>query len=326
VRVFRHYEPKAVLAEYGPIGADVVDACRQAGIPLIVHFHGFDASQRKILEAEKHRYPILFRDAAAIVAVSRSMQRTLIRLGAPAGKVHWNPCGIDCSAFEGAKPVEAPPIFLAVGRFCEKKAPAITLRAFAEVLKEFPSARLRMIGFGPLMDSSVQLARDLGIADAVTIMGPCPPRVIQEEMRQARCFVQHSVVAPDGDSEGTPVSILEAGASGLPVVSTRHAGIPDVVLDGETGFLVEEQDFSGMAERMLRFAVDPALAGKMGEAARRWIESEFSMAKRVGNLWRIIESCLSEPVGAKVSEPRVETGVPGPSSRQSSVHSLGHKN
>ncbi len=182
-----------------------------------------------------------------------------------------------------------------------------------------------MIGFGPLMESSVQLARDLRIADAVTIMGPCAPQVIQEEMRRARCFVQHSVVASDGDSEGTPVSILEAGASGLPVVSTRHAGIPDVVLEGETGFLVEERDLSGMAARMLRFAVDPALAGKMGEAARRWIESEFSVAKRVGNLWKIIESCLPELVGAIASEPRAVTGVPGPSSRQSPVHSLGHE-
>jgi glycosyltransferase involved in cell wall biosynthesis len=290
LKVFRHYRPDAVLAEYGPTGADLVDACHQAGIPLIVHFHGYDTSHRRNLDEMKDRYPVLFRGAAAIVAVSHAMRRALIELGAPAEKVHWNPYGVDCTAFEGATPAEAPPLFIAVGRFCEKKAPDLTLRAFAEVLRAFPDARLRMVGFGPLMDPSVQLAQDLGISDAVTIVGPCPPRVVQEEMRRARCFVQHSVVASDGDSEGTPVAILEAGASGLPVVSTRHAGITDVVIEGETGFLVEERDVPGMADRMLRLAVDPALAGQMGRAARSWIEAEFSIPKRVGNLWEIIQS------------------------------------
>ncbi len=325
VKVFQHYRPHAVLAEYGPTGADVAEACKIASLPLIVHFHGYDATESKTLEAEKSRYPMLFRNAAAIVAVSHPMRRALIELGAPAEKVHWNPCGVDCTKFSGGNPLKSLPLFIAVGRFCEKKAPHLTIRAFGEVLRVVPEARLRMIGFGPLRESSVQLAKDLGIAHAVTIMGPCDPSMILEELRKARCFVQHSVVAPDGDSEGTPATILEAGAVGLPVVSTRHAGIPDVVLEGETGFLVEERDLSGMADRMLRFAVDPALAEKMGEAARRWIESEFSTAKRVGNLWKIIESCLPEPVGTIASEPGVETEVQGPSSRQSSVHSLGHE-
>jgi glycosyltransferase involved in cell wall biosynthesis len=301
LKVFRHYRPEAVLAEYGPTGADVVDACRRAGIPLIVHFHGYDASERQTLEEEKDRYPVLCRAAAAIIAVSHSMRRVLIELGAFAEKVHWNPCGVDCTAFRGGAPAEAPPVFIAVGRFCEKKAPDLTLQAFAEVLRSFPDARLRMVGAGPLMGASAQRARDLGIAEAVTILGACPPPVVQEELRRARCFVQHSVVAANGDSEGTPATVLEAGASGLPVISTRHGGIPDVVLEGETGFLVEEGDVQGMADRMLRLAADPALAGKMGRVARSWVEAEFSIPRRVGDLWKIIESCLPGPVGAIAS-------------------------
>jgi len=301
LEVFRYHSPDVVLAEYGPTGADVMEACHQAGIPLVVHFHGYDASERRTLEQERARYPELFHRSAAIVAVSRVMRRTLIEVGASAEKVHWNPYGVDCSAFAGAQPEEAQPDFLAVGRFCEKKAPDLTIRAFAEVFRVSPDVHLRMIGFGPLRESSIQLVRDLGISNAVTIMGSCPPHIVQDEMRRARCFVQHSVVAPNGDSEGTPVAILEAGASGLPVVSTHHAGIPDVVIEGKTGFLVEERDVSGMAERMLRLATNPALAGRMGRCARSWIEAEFSITKRVGRLSEIIQSCVSETIGLTAS-------------------------
>jgi len=318
LKIFRRYRASAVLAHYGPMGVLVMDACHQAGIPLIVHFHGYDATERRVLEQEKEGYRRLFQLASAIIAVSKAMRRQLIELGAPPGTVHWNPVGVDCAAFDGANPEEALPTFLAVGRFCEKKAPDLTIRAFAEVYRQCPDARLRMIGFGPLKESSVQLVGQLGIASAVTILGPLRPDVVAEELRRARCFVQHSVVASNGDSEGTPATIVEAGASGLPVVSTRHGGIPDVVIDGETGFLVEEGDVSAMAERMLRLVHDPGLAGRMGRNARNWVEAEFSMAKRVGNLWKIIESCLPERVGAIAFEPAVETGAPRASCKQAS--------
>jgi glycosyltransferase involved in cell wall biosynthesis len=117
-------------------------------------------------------------------------------------------------------------------------------------------------------------------------------------MQHARCVVQHSVVAPSGDSEGTPLTILEAGATGLPVVSTRHAGIPDVVIEGATGFLVDEHDEESMAQHMIRLAQDPDLAGVMGRAARAHIQKNFSKARRLASLWAIIESCINRSARA----------------------------
>jgi glycosyltransferase involved in cell wall biosynthesis len=259
---------------------------------LIVHFHGFDASQTRLLEEMAEDYRRMFGDAAALVAVSRVMRQRLIDLGAPAGKVHWNPYGVDCTAFGKADPAAVPPVFLAVGWFCDRKAPQLTMRAFARVHESYPAARLRMIGGGPLLAPCRELARELAVAEAVDFLGVQPPPVVQEEMRRARGFVQHSVVTAEGETEGTPVAILEAGASSLPVVATRHAGIPDAVLDGQTGFLVAEHDVAGMAEQMLRLAGDPALAGDMGRRARRWIEAEFSLPGRIGRLREIIQSCL----------------------------------
>ena len=106
--------------------------------------------------------------------------------------------------------------------------------------------------------------------------------------------MQHSVRASDGDSEGTPVAVLEAGAAGLPVVATRHAGIMDVVVDGETGLLVDEGDVDGMARCMVQLAREPDVAARLGEKARNHIVAEFSMDDRLGRLWNVIESAISE--------------------------------
>jgi colanic acid/amylovoran biosynthesis glycosyltransferase len=293
VEAFRRRRVGAVLAEYGPTGVLVMAACRELGLPLIVHFHGYDASVREVLARHADTYPKLFRQSAAVVAVSQAMRRKLIALGAPADNIHYNPYGVDCTRFGEADPAGAPPVLLAVGRFVEKKAPQATLAAFAAARRALPQARLRMIGDGPLLEECRALARALEIADAVEFLGAQPHAVVQEEMRRARCFVQHSVEAANGDCEGTPVGILEAGASGLPVVATRHAGIPDVVVDGETGLLVEERDVEGTADRMIRLLREPELAGRLGSAARRRCETYFSRQRSDGRLWAIIESCLA---------------------------------
>jgi colanic acid/amylovoran biosynthesis glycosyltransferase len=115
-------------------------------------------------------------------------------------------------------------------------------------------------------------------------------------MQSSRAFVQHSVTTQDGDSEGTPVAVLEAGASGLPVVATRHAGIKDAVVDRKTGLLIDEGDIEGMAGQMIRLAQDPHLAADLGQAGRRWISAEYSMQKSIQGLWAIIEDSIPNTV------------------------------
>jgi glycosyltransferase involved in cell wall biosynthesis len=290
VSLFRG-QTDVVLAEFGPTGVAVMEACRQLDLPLFVHFHGFDISVRSVLEQYGADYSLMFRQAAGLIAVSRAMQRRLIEMGAPPARVHYNPCGVDCESFGGGDPSEAPPRVLAVGRFVEKKGSRLTLSAFAEVLRQCPEARLRMIGDGHLLAECRSLSRRLSIDHAVTFLGRQPHHVVAEEMRRARLFAQHSIEAASGDSEGTPVSILEAGASGLPVVATQHGGIPDVVIDNETGLLVEEQDVAGMARQILRLLRDPALAKSFGRAARRHVCARFSAARSINHLWTIIQGC-----------------------------------
>ena len=263
-------------------------------MPLIAHFHGHDAFRRTELENFGPRYPELFRYASAIIAVSRDMQGKLIKLGAPETKLHLNPYGVDPSLFYGSDPLNSPPTFVAVGRFVNIKAPHLTLLAFREVLAEVPEARLVMIGDGPLWDACYQMVRSFGISGSVELQGIRSHSEVAAVMQRARAFVQHSVTANDGDSEGAPNAVLEAGASGLPVVSTRHAGIKEAVIEMKTGLLVDERDTSGMAQHMIRLAKDSALAASLGKAAREWISAEYSMDKSIGNLWSIIESVIDQ--------------------------------
>lgn len=290
---FSRCKADVVLAEYGVIAARVSDACRNVRIPLVAHFHGFDASVTSVIEAHAERYRKMFSQAAAVIAVSRAMERRLLDLGCPEHKLVFNPCGVDTARFSGSAPGEAPPKFVSVGRFVEKKAPYLTLIAFRRVLDSCPEATLRMIGDGPLLAICRDLASALGIHHAVQFLGSQTHDVVQRELRGARGFLQHSITASCGDSEGTPVAILEAGATGLPVISTRHAGIPDVVMEGVTGLLVDERDVDGMAEHVLSIARDPFLAQKLGARASQRIRSHYTMAQSISRLQRVLEAVAS---------------------------------
>jgi glycosyltransferase involved in cell wall biosynthesis len=284
---------RVVLAVYGPTGAALFPVCRRIRLPLVTEFLGYDASHRSILRTHRKTYRPLLEQEAATVAVSGDIERRLYELGARPGSVHTIACGVDAHQFQGAEPAANPPVFLAAGRFVEKKGPHLTLLAFSRLLADVPDARLVMVGGGPLLASSYQLADALGIRDAVDFAGYLSHEALAERMRGARAFVQHSIIAPSGDSEGMPVAILEAGASGLPVVATRHGGIPDAVIDGETGLLVDEGDVDAMADRMRRLALDPALAARLGAQARVHIAQHFEMSDTVGRLWGVLQLAMA---------------------------------
>lgn len=281
---FRSERIGVVLAEYGTTATEVMAACLISKTPLVVHFHGFDAYHEATLKQLREPYRRLFGMAARIVVVSEHMRRQLCDLGAPAERIFYNSYGVDVNRFFGADPEQAPPLFLALGRFVEKKGPLLTLEAFAMLCDEAPDARLVMLGDGPLLTECMDRAEKLGIVDKVEFSGSVDHIKVAGWMHKARCFVQHSRRAPNGDSEGTPVAVLEASASGLPVVSTRHCGIVEAVIDGESGFLVEEGDVTAMAERMLRFERDPKLAASMGRVGRRHMIDAYSVDLSLGRL------------------------------------------
>ena len=295
---FRRNKIDVVLAEYGHIGAAVFKACRKFKLPLVVHFHGSDAYTHELIHRYREKYKEMFVYSSAVIAVSRHMTEQLIRLGAPREKVFYSPYGVDTDKFQQGGRLTAPTQVIAVGRFVEKKAPYLTILAFRKVLRRLPEAKLIMVGSGILHDVCHRLIESLHIEDRVELKGIRSHNEVAELMRQSRVFVQHSLVPASGDCEGTPVAILEAAASGLPVVSTRHAGITDAVLHGKTGFLVDEGDIDAMAEYIYRLLSNAELASQMGNNARAYVRENFNESN-LEKLRRILEmSSAGEMTGA----------------------------
>ncbi len=281
-----------VFAEYGMVGAMVTDACKQANVPLVIQFHGADAHQQKTVQTYLPYYQKAFAYASAIVTVSQDMTNAIIALGASPQKILLNPCGVDTERFSQIDISNSPPNFLSVGRFVAKKSPQSVLKAFKIVADQISNAHLWMVGDGPLFAETKALAEMLLLSPKITFTGVLPSEEIIKLMQNMRCFVQHSVTAPDGDMEGTPVTVLEAASSGLPIVSTKHAGIKEAVIDGETGFLVEEHDVNLMAKRMIEIAFSTQLSVKLGEAARKHILKNYAIENQIANLDRIIQQSI----------------------------------
>ena len=147
-----------------------------------------------------------------------------------------------------------------------------------------------MAGDGPLLDSCKELVQELGLEKSVFFPGILQPEMVVGFLQKALAFVQHSITAPSGDSEGSPVSIMEASAAGLPVISTLHAGIPEIILNGTTGILVHEKDIVNMAEAMVTLIENKELAKTMGEAGRERIRNNYHMDRYIATLRQVLET------------------------------------
>ncbi len=285
--LLRMHRIDLVLAEYGPTGEAMLDVCATAGVPMAVHFHGIDAFHDKLLK-ENDRYARVLPKAAAVIAVSRQMEEQLLELGAPRERLHYNCYGIDVDRFPAGDPAAAPAHFFAVGRFADTKAPYLTLLAFHRAWMEMPELQLTMAGQGILWETCATMARSLGMRDAVTFPGVLTHEQVALAMQRSRAFVQHSVTTSYGDREGTPLAVLEAMASALPVIATRHAGIGEVVAHERSGLLVEECDIEGMARHLLDLARDPARAKAMGSEGRARILRDHRLDERIAALHAIL--------------------------------------
>lgn len=280
-----------VLAEYGVTAAESLRVIQSLQLPLVVHFHGYDASDKTVLLKYQEKYLDVFQYAKFVVSVSKKMSSDLISLGCPSNKIVLNTCGPNLDFFS-IKPSFKERRFAAVGRFVDKKAPYLTIIAFSKVVKRYPDAKLFFGGEGQLLNSCKNLAKVLKLQENVFFLGKMSKDQIMSLFSHSLAFVQHSITAESGDSEGTPVSILEASAAGLPVVATRHAGIPDAIEHGIGGFLVEELDIESMANCMMELCENPEKAKLMGSRGSQNILLNFSIEKHLVCLAETIKKAI----------------------------------
>jgi colanic acid/amylovoran biosynthesis glycosyltransferase len=306
------HQPVLVHAHFGPDGLWGQRLAQRLRVPFVVTFHGNDATglaqtshplQPADLITNRGRYfnalyqrqcPKLLTTANQIIAVSQFIGDRLSQLGCPPEKLVVHPIGVDLQRFT---PQFTPhlgqgrePIVLFVGRLVEKKGCEYLIQAMTRVQTVLPDAQLVMIGDGPRRSRLERMARQQ--LNHVQFLGAQPHAVVKDWMNRATVLAVPSVTATNGDSEGLPTVIPEAMAMQLPVVATRHAGIPEAIIHGETGLLCAERDVETLAQHLAELLQTAELRQRLAIAARCRAARYFDLSTNTAKLETLYETLL----------------------------------
>ena len=280
-RALERDPPDVLHAQHAHVGWWALPVVGRLGLPMIVSARGRDLTMlRELARGRENAF-----EAASVRFLARSeeMARELVECGAPAERVFVHPSGVSVDAIrfrERTAPEQGDRVIvLSVGRLVPKKGMANAIAALAAPPLAGKLVRLRIIGDGPEMPRLRKMAGRLGVEDRVEFLGARAHEATLSEMSRAHIFLLASRAAPDGDREGIPNVLKEAMASGLPVVSTRHAGIPELVRQGESGLLADEDCVHGLACALDEMAQHPERWPAMGRAGRKKVEEEHDIKR-----------------------------------------------
>lgn len=279
-RKVRELSPDVLHAHFGKEGVWIAPVAAALDVPLVVSFYGYDLSQlvQRSLWQRKYR-DVLWPAVDSAVFLSRDMEKDARRLGFNS-EGHIVHLGRDLDQFPYRLPQNTVHQFVSVGRLVPKKGHEDAIRAVEQIAKTGREVHLRIIGDGPLREELLQYVQENSLQNVVEISGAKPKDEIPEELRRADAFLLCSKVAESGDKEGTPTVLVEAQATGLPCVSTRHAGIPETIPSANHRFLAPEGDVEA-----IRNCVERLMDASLGEvrrvsrAGRDHVEENFSIRK-----------------------------------------------
>ena len=288
VEQLRAAEVDLVHAHFGTNATEVWPSVKAAGLPMLVTLHGYDINVHRTWWERGHAgvrsqiYPrrllIMARDPAVrFVAVSQAVKRRAMDYGIDEKKISLAHIGVDMRRFG---PGEVPlsrrsKRILFVGRMVEKKAPLLLIRVYSELRKELPEAELAMIGEGPLLAAAKRLAAELGAP--VEFLGARRSQDVLAQMHKAKVFCLPSITAANGDAEGLPISLLEAQACGVPVVTTDSGGTEEALKRGVTGFACKEGAVQEFVAGLRRVLTDDQFAARAAIEAPRFVSGMFDI-------------------------------------------------
>ncbi len=273
------------------------------GIP-----YSFSAHAKDIYLSEPAALARRVAGAEFVLVCSAAAAEDLARIaGQHAAKIRLAPHGVDTARFrpraDARRPNQAAPSaqaalrLLAVGRLVDKKGYPVLLAAIAQARAAGHPIQLTVIGGGPQLGALKARVTALDLTRVVRFLGPRTHQEVAAAYLDADAFAQASIVLSDGDRDGIPNSLLEAMASGLAVVATRAGGIPEVVIDGESGLLAAPGDVDALALQLIRIASDEDLRQRLGRGARATVVEGFDR----GSLIRSISPLFSGSARAEAS-------------------------
>lgn len=283
-----------IHAHFGPGGTYARPFAVRHRLPLVVTFHGYDVP---LLQSRLRLLPLhwpyawsgpkLLRDMTLGLCASNELRDMLIDMGVPADRLVLSQLGVDLSAFQPAQRDPTSLRVIMIGRFVEKKGFVYGIEAFARALRNVSTPmRLTIVGSGDGEAALRALVSRLNIDAHVTFAGVLKKAEVARELSRSDVLLAPSVVDANGDRESGLIVVKEASASHVVPIGTRHGGIPEIIDDGETGYLVPERDVEAMAARLVTVSNDVALRARLGAAARRKMEQQYDIAAQV----RLLES------------------------------------
>lgn len=279
--VVRRHRPAVIHGHFGLDSYRLTDLARRTRTPLLVNFYGYDVIRLPREAGWQRRYRKLAAAGAAFVAVSEAMRRDLIALGFPADRIEVIHLGLNPDAIRFQPRTQAGPRLMAIGRLVEKKGFTYALDALRLLRDRGIEVHLDLYGDGPLCEALTAQIEAAHLREAVTLHGKIANAEVIAALYEHDVLLVPSVLAADGDKEGLPQTLVEGMASGIPVVATAHAGIPELVRDRETGLLVPERDAQALADAIQTYLETPALAAAVSRAGRRIVEAQHDIRKLV---------------------------------------------
>lgn len=281
------------LVHFGYAGA-LANKLRELGVlkgKQATVFHGADISRRHILEEHKLDYVNLFRQSELMLPISNLWKNKLIEMGCPPEKIHVTRMGIEPEKFnfQPRQAFQTPLRIVSVARLTEKKGLDVAVKASAILKQRGGQFQYTIIGNGDQDEMMRNFIAREGMEDCVSMPGFKPQEEIRRALSEADIFLLPSKTAADGDMEGIPVALMEAMAVGLPVVSTFHSGIPELIENNVSGWLVEEDDPEALAETLLKLSQGEVDVAPVVAAARHKVETEFNQHIAYGELAQILE-------------------------------------
>lgn len=281
------------LVHFGYAGA-LANKLRELGVlkgKQATVFHGADISRRHILEEHKLDYVNLFRQSELMLPISHLWENKLIEMGCPPEKIHVTRMGIEPEKFnfQPRQAFHTPLRIVSVARLTEKKGLDVAVKASAILKQRGGQFQYTIIGNGDQDEMMRDFIAREGMEDCVSMPGFKPQEEIRRALSEADIFLLPSKTAADGDMEGIPVALMEAMAVGLPVVSTFHSGIPELIENNVSGWLVEEDDPEALAETLLKLSQGEVDVAPVVAAARQKVETEFNQHIAYGELAQILE-------------------------------------
>ncbi|NNE90527.1 MAG: glycosyltransferase [Verrucomicrobiales bacterium] len=273
---------------FGHTGVHLLPFIQRWGNPTVVSFHGMDVQTRENQPGYVDRLRELLQSATLVMARSDSLLERLRELGCPEEKIRMNRTSIPTEDFpfiQREAPADGTAWHLVQAcRLIEKKGLDNTLNVFSRFLEDCPTAKLTIAGSGPLEDTVRAQAEQLGISDKVELAGFLRSAELKALYNSAHVFIHPSRMTGDQNQEGVPNSMLEAMSTGLPVVSTKHGGIPEAVIDGKTGLLCAENDEDALLNNLRAILNRQEVWRQMSEDAAASIRETFDSRKGIENL------------------------------------------